>query len=611
MYSERFEDIAVLQLNVEGFERLTNTQKQLAYYLSEAGLWGRYIALDQTSEYNLPILDSLIKNYEAVELGSNMHRLLHQTLFTLFAHSGIYDATSGKKLPINPEVLHHYPDIAAMHEEAAEYRTVQNDGDVVAASGANFYKNLTTKQVKDFRALTPKTQAPEGFNERLVSVDGVIERQIISTEGLYAPFVARIVENLEQALYYTENAQQKESIETLINFYQTGSAEDFDTHCVAWTKDRQSDVYFINGLIESYDDPLGVGCTFESVVAFKNPLETAKVHKIIEGIQWLEDNLPIDAKYRKKLAVGLSASSINVISMAGRTAPTLPLGINLPNSDWIRKTHGSKSVNLANVAASRSSYEVALRQALFKPEYHSVLEQYANMTNSLHTDLHEIAGHGSGLVLEGVDTDDLGAFYSTIEESRADLVALYYMADPKLKDMGIYSEEVDVADAALAQYVSYITNGAMGQLRRLPLGATELTQAHFRNRQLIANWVLEHGPDCVKKVGNYIEVTDAKALRVLFGQLLAHVQDIKSTANFEAAKTLVMTYGTTIDQELHKDIVSRVSSLNMPKTVAFITPKLVQIDAGVQLVQADNFFDQQIELHQKYRVAAIKPQMSR
>ena len=290
--------------------------------------------------------------------------------------------------------------------------------------------------------------------------------------------------------------------------------------------------------------------------------------------------------------------------MAGETAPSLPLGINLPNSDWIRKTHGSKSVSLENVSSSRSSYEVQLREALFLPKYHGILATYNNLTGNLHTDLHEIAGHGSGKVLDGISTDNIGAYYSTIEEARADLVALYYMPDVKLKEFGIYDSDVNVEQAALAQYVSYITNGAFGQLRRVALG-NDLTQAHFRNRQLIANWVLENSDNSkvrIVKENNYhyVEINDLEYVKNIFGKLLSKVQTIKSTGDFEAAKELVMTYGTKVNQDLHKEILEKIEKLNMPKVVGFITPMLSEKNNTIIIEQSNNFFEQQMELYQQY-----------
>lgn len=621
---ERFNDIAVVELNTEGFDNLSDRQKMLAYHLSQAGLWGRFISLDQDSEHNIPLFNALIEIYNNSD--GTLNTQVKDTLFVLFAHNGIYHNTTGHilSLALERDVLESY---RSVNSEAVEvisgilfndalpvYRTVQaetdsegNKVDIVQVSGANFYKNMNLDEVNALRATYPKHEddevPPYGFNERLVKTDNGVERQVICENGLYGEYVSKIISELQQALAYTENDAQHASISTLIDFYRTGSAKDFDTHCVAWTRDTESDVYFINGLIESYKDPLGIACNFESLVAFKNPLQTAKVNKIIENIQWFEDNLPFDQKFKKDKAQGLSASSITVVSMAGDTSPSLPLGINLPNSDWIRVKHGSKSVNLENVSSSRSASEAVLRNELYLPQYQDIIERYGNMASSLHTDLHEIAGHGSGKVLDGYNSEDIGAYYSTIEECRADLVALYYVADPKLKEFGVFDSDVVVEDAARAEYVSYLTNGAFAQLRRIDLGK-DLTQAHFRNRQLISNWVLEHADS--NKVGmverngkTYIEVNDLSHAQELFGTLLAQIQEIKSTANVEKARDLVLTYGTKVNQDLHARLLKRMEALDMPRVTCFNTPMLVERNNRVVIEQPSSFFEQQLQLHQK------------
>lgn len=623
-YSERFNDIAILQLDTEGFDALTDKQKKLAFHLSQAGLWGRFISLDQGSSRNIPLVSSLIELHQKVEQDHPLKQQIHDTLFILFTHNGIYHNMSGEKLslPLSKETLETFKGEENLTTQIKElwfdasipqFRTVQTEGvDLVQASGGNFYQNLTTAEVAQYRKDNyPQVDGDEvppfGFNQRLVknTETGEITAETVSENGLYGQYVQKIIESLTAALEFSENEEQHLSISTLIDFYKTGSAADFDKHCVAWTKDQNSDIYFINGLIESYEDPLGIGCTFESIVAFKNPLQTAKVNKIIENIQWFEDNMPFDKAFKKDKAVGLSASSVNVISMAGETAPSIPLGINLPNSDWIRSKHGSKSVNLSNVATSRSAYEVPLREELFLKKYHASLEAYGSMSSNLHTDLHEIAGHGSGTVNEGVTAEVLGAYYSTIEESRADLVALYFMSDEKLKEFGVYDSNVDVKEAATAEYISYITNGALSQLRRVDLG-NDLTQAHFRNRQLIATWVLAHAdPEKIAMIEqggkHYIEIHDIGHAKELFGQLLTKVQAIKSTGDFEGAKDLVMTYGTKINQDLHKEVLDRMSKLDMPKVTGFVTPMLIQKEDTIVLEQPQDFFKQQVELHQAHK----------
>jgi dipeptidyl-peptidase-3 len=624
-YAERLNDIVILHLNTEGFDNLSEQQKKLAFHLSKAGLWGRGIALEQLSQYNVPFLNALVDLYEHVPQEHLLHQQLKQSLFILFTHNGIYHSTSGEKLdlPLQQSFLEDFkkshPTLVSTIEEiwfsnkVPQFKTLQTDGiDVVQESGGNFYNNITTKEVLEYRKNTyPKISndevPPFGFNQRIIKdCNGKIFGETICENGLYAKYITQIVHHLTQALDFAENNEQFESIKTLISAYQTGDAVDFDKHCVAWSQDKDSDIYYINGLIESYDDPLGIGCTFESVVAFKNPLQTAKVNKIIDNIQWFEDNLPFDKIFKKDKAVGLSASSINVISMAGRTAPSLPLGINLPNSDWIRKKHGSKSVNLANVSSGRSTYEVPLREALYLPKYQTSLEKYSVLTNNLHTDLHEIAGHGSGKTLDGVNTDTLGVFYSVIEEARADLIALYFIADPTIQSFGIIDKEVDMEQASLAQYVSYITNGAFAQLRRVSLGS-DLKQAHFRNRQLIANWLLDNCDEsklCLTTSNGetFVEINDVQYVKSQIGKLLSHVQEIKSTGNFEAAKNLVMTYGTQVDQNLHKEILNRIEKLDMPKVTGFITPELISKDNTIIIEQPTDFLLQQLTLYKETHI---------
>lgn len=627
---ERVGDIAISKLATEGFDELTERQKNLIFHLGQAGLHGRAIALEQGSKHNIELISSMIDLSKAIPSEHGDAKSIHDALFALFAHSGLYHSTSGQRLDLGltrdavkrvaslaPAAVGSVERILFV-ESIPEFRTVQTDGvDVVAQSGGNFYDGLTASEVLAHRASVDVSVfgdkvPPFGFNQRLSKDgDGMVVAESVHVGGLYSEHVSGIVKHLELALNYVENDKQGESISTLMEFYKSGRAEDFDKHCVAWVADQDSSVYFINGLIESYEDPLGVGCTFESVVAFKNPAKTAKVNRIIDNIQWFEDQLPIEERFKKKKAQGLSASSITVVSMAGDASPSLPLGVNLPNSDWIRREHGSKSVNLENVASSRSGSEQQLREALYLPEYHEILEKWLSGANSLHTDLHEIAGHGSGQLAEGVSTDVLGAYYSTLEEARADLVALYFMADPALKDFGVVDQDVDVAQAAKAQYIGYITGGAFGQLRRVALG-NDLTQAHFRNRQLIARWVLEHADSSklamVEKQGQvYIELNDVDHVRGLFGRLLAHVQAIKSTADVEGCKALVMEYGTKVDQGLHKATLARIENLDLPKVQGFVTPVLEQTsESGVVLSQPRDFLSQQIAFHEHYVLAPRK-----
>lgn len=637
-YAERFNDIAITHLNTEGFTDLTLSQKKLACHLAQAGLWGRFISLDQGSEHNVPLFRALLdlKNLLTPSTANAIvHKQVSDSLFMLFAHNGIYHSTTGEKLPLPLDehelnTLSTQPSLSPLVDTIKNvwfshaiktWRTVQTDGvDSVAESGSNFYKNLTTPEVLEWRAhhhpqysLSEDAEVPPyGFNERLHKDEqGKIYREVVCAHGLYGPYVQKIIENLMLALEYSENQAQHASISSLIRWYQTGDATDFDAHCVAWVNDTNSHIYFINGLIESYDDPLGVGCGFESIVAFKNPLQTAKVNKIIENIQWFENSMPFAECFKKEKAQGLSASSISVVSMAGETSPSLPLGINLPNSDWIRKKHGSKSVNLENSASSRSLFETPLREAMFLPQYHGVMEKYLSTTNSLHTDLHEIAGHGSGKLMPGVSGSELGVYYSVIEECRADLVALYFIADEQLKHFGIFDNNVDVHDAGLAQYIGYLTNGAFGQLRRINPGH-QLTQAHFRNRQLIAQWILANTErqyvEMVHRNGYaFIQVHHVEKVREKFGELLSLIQTIKSTGDTAGARDLVMAYGTQVDQHLLTQVHQRVANLNMPKTVCFTTPVLDDQGDDVVLTYTSDFMAQQVHLFEAYCNLTIEP----
>jgi dipeptidyl-peptidase-3 len=628
--NERMGDIAISRLDTEGFDALDARDKRLAYHLSQAGLYGRAIAMDQGSRFNLELIAAMIELHEKAPAENRLKEVFRQDLFALFAHNGVYHSMSGQRLDPR-STADDLDEAKAFAPESAravariwlggalpEFRTVQTEGvDGVAASGGNFYQDLTQTEVSKHRASIDVERfggqvPPFGFNQRLSRApDGSVVVEQVGVGGLYDPFVRGIVGHLEQAVEWAQNDAQRESISTLIDFYRSGSAEDFDRHCVAWTKDRDSSVYFINGLIESYDDPLGVSCSFESLVAFKNPEQTAKVGRVIENIQWFEDNLPIEQRFKKDKAQGLSASSITVVSMAGDAAPTLPLGVNLPNSDWIRREHGSKSVSLANVASARSGSEALMRQALYLPKYQDILERYLPLTNNLHTDLHEIAGHGSGKMMEGATGESLGAYYSVIEEARADLVALYFMPDPALKRFGVFELDVEQKDAAMAQYVGYVTGGAFAQLRRVDLG-NDLTQAHFRNRQLIARWAIEHADPTklaiVEKDGAaYVEINDIEHVRELFGQLLGQVQRIKSTGDFEGARDLVMGWGTKVDLDLHRQTLDRIAKLDLPKVQGFLTPELILgPDGSVELRQPADFLAQQIDLHERHVAAPLR-----
>lgn len=616
----------VVVLGNDGFNDLTEDKKKLIKHLSEAGLWGRVINLDQVSKYNIPFLEALLDLKNNLNKNDDLLVKVDESLELFFIHNGIYEATSGELLSfqIKLEDLDGV-NVSGLKVGTIEclrkvienkngliekFRTVQVEGvDCIAQSGVNFYDGVNINEVMTYREkqygkISNVKKAPHGFNERLSKNDkGEVVSEKFFLNGLYGEYIEKIIQELSYALDFAENEKQALSISTLIDFYKSGDPKDFDKHSEAWVKDVDSDVYFVNGFIESYQDPLGVACNFESIVAYKNPKDTAKVKSIIDNIQWFEDNLPFDKQYKKQKASGLSASSISVVSMAGSTSPLLPLGINLPNSDWVREQYGSKSVTLSNVATARSSASAGLFEEMLLPEYANVLLKNKDALSNLHVDLHEITGHGSGKTLPGVDSDSLGIYYSTIEESRADLVALYYIGDEKLKEIGIYDKGVDLQEIKLAHYSNYITNGYLTQLMRV--NGEFITQAHLKNRQLISSWLLENaGKDIIELVRvdnkSYVKIGDVNALREKIGQLLGIVQVIKSTADIEGARELVEKYAVKVNADIHKEVLDRVNRLNIPKNVGFFTPLFDEESDTIRLTQKQDFLQEQIEMYNRY-----------
>lgn len=632
---DRFENLEVLRLNVEGFDKLPLSKKALVYYLSEAGLWGRNVFYQQNYKHNLIVkqtLEIIYKYLSNQRSDSEDLGKLENYLKKFWFHVGIYDCFSNKRLEVdftkeefqqllgesqlvfNPEDYKTVVSVLFDLEFTKEYKNIQQSGvDVVAESGGNFYEGLTAEEVEAYRKekYLEMDESPQfGFNSVLVKQeDGSIKEQLIYNEGLYGEYTQKITENLIFALKYTENEEQKASIETLINFYETGKAEDFDKHSLEWVKDQESEIFFINGLIESYDDPKGVGCTFESIVAFKNPEQTAEVNKIIENIQFFENKMPVEARFKKKEAAGLSASSVSVSSMAGATSPTLPLGICLPNSDWIRAKYGSKSVNLSNVASAKDGGGNELKEEFILHQYLESLKLYAGASNSKHTDLHEVAGHGSCKSDDGVSNEDLDIYYSVIEETRADLVGLYFMPMKEMQELGVINQNYQLAEYALAQYVSYLTNGIILNLRRVELGK-DLAQPHLRNRQLISTWLLAHATNKEVELVNqdgkhYVKVNDLYGCQKLLGELLNEIQRIKSEGDYEAAKEIVEKYGTKVNQEIHKETLERVEKLDIAILTGFLTPifELKQEDGilvDVTMKTHDSFVEDQLYLSENY-----------
>lgn len=594
---DKFADIEVLRYKVPGFENLSLNQKRLIYYLTEAALNGRDIYWDQNGKYNLEIRRMLENAYTGYDGDRNSaeFKAFEKYLKQVWFGNGLHHHYSMDKF--TPEFSKEYLEQIVPADKRPENfstlcdvifnpmimpkRVNQTAGqDLVATSAVNFYEGLTQKEVEDFYAqrkdTTDLTPVSHGLNTRLMKKDGQIIEQVYKVGGLYSPAIEKIVDNLEKAALYAENDAQKNIIEALIKYYRTGDLRDFDAYSILWTDDTTSQVDFINGFIESYGDPLGMTGSWESIVNFKNIDASHRTEVLSDNAQWFENHSPVDPRFRKPVVKGVSAKVITAAILAGDSYPSTPIGINLPNADWIRAAHGSKSVTIENIT---QAYDAASHGNGFNEEFvideptRKLLDDYLFITDNLHTDLHECLGHGSGRLLPGVDPDAMKAHGSTLEETRADLFALYYLADPKLIELGL----LDNPEAYKAEYYKYILNGLMTQLVRIEPGK-DIEEAHMRNRQLIAAWAFEHGKDqnvieIVTINGKkFIKINDYAKLRDLFGQLLAEIQRIKSEGDYEAGAALVEDYAVKVDPELHKEVLDRYSHLTISPYRGFVNP---------------------------------------
>ena len=607
---DRFADLEILRYQVPGFESLTLKQKQLLYHLSEAALIGRDILFDQNCRYNLPIrrtLEAIYTSYKGDRQTPDFLALETYLKRVWFANGIHHHYAEDKFQPgfsaeflkkaisqLDPALVPVRPgqSIEAFTEEICQVildptvlpkRTTQSgDQDLIQASANNYYgEGLTQKEVEDFYASqkndpTDMTPISYGLNSRLVKENGQIQEKVWKVGGLYSPAIEAIVTELEKAIPFTENKAQKETIETLIDYYRTGDLRTFDAYSILWVEDTASEVDFVNGFIETYGDPLGRKASWESTVNFINKEATKRTKTISDNAQWFEDHSPVDPRFKKEQVKGVSAKVITVTMLGGDCYPSTPIGINLPNADWIRRDHGSKSVTIENIT---EAYDKAAQGNGFKEEFvwseeeRQLIKRYGFITDNLHTDLHECLGHGSGKLLPGTDPDALKAYSSTIEEARADLFGLYYLADPKMVELGLVPDQ----EAYKAEYYKYMMNGLMTQLVRIAQGK-DVEEAHMRNRQLIARWTYEHGQadkvvEIVRREGkSYVVINDYRRLRELFAQLLAEIQRIKSEGDFEAAKQLVENYGVKIDPQLHEEILERYKRLNLAPYKGFVNP---------------------------------------
>ena len=607
---DRFADLEILRYQVPGFESLTLKQKQLLYHLSEAALMGRDILFDQNCRYNLPIrrtLEAIYTSYKGDRQTPDFLALETYLKRVWFANGIHHHYAEDKFQPgfsaeflkkaisqLDPALVPVRPgqSIKAFTEEICQVildptvlpkRTTQSgDQDLIQASANNYYgEGLTQKEVEDFYASqkndpTDTTPISYGLNSRLVKENGLIQEKVWKVGGLYSPAIEAIVAELEKAIPFAENKAQKETIETLIDYYRTGDLRTFDAYSILWVEDTASEVDFVNGFIETYGDPLGRKASWESTVNFINKEATKRTKTISDNAQWFEDHSPVDPRFKKEQVKGVSAKVITVTMLGGDCYPSTPIGINLPNADWIRQDHGSKSVTIENIT---EAYDKAAQGNGFKEEFvwseeeRQLIKRYGFITDNLHTDLHECLGHGSGKLLPGTDPDALKAYSSTIEEARADLFGLYYLADPKMVELGLVPDQ----EAYKAEYYKYMMNGLMTQLVRIAKGK-DVEEAHMRNRQLIARWTYEHGQrdkvvEIVRQEGkSYVVINDYRRLRELFAQLLAEIQRIKSEGDFQAAKQLVENYGVKIDPRLHEEILERYKKLNLAPYKGFVNP---------------------------------------
>lgn len=639
---EQFADLQILRYRVPGFEQLSLRQKQLIYYLSEAALEGRDILFDQNGKYNLQIrrlLEAVYTHFEG-DRTSEPFRALEVYLKRVWFSNGIHHHYACDKFVPGftaaylEEVIQSLPAEVLPLEEGETCRAMcdklfpvifdpavmpkrvnQADGeDLVQTSAANYYEGVTQQEAEAFYAAQKKADDPEpvmyGMNSRLVKKDGRIYEQVWKVGGMYSAAIEKIIVWLEKAETVAENEAQREVIRLLIEFYRSGDLKVFDAYSIAWLKDTGSQVDFVNGFIESYGDPLGMKASWESIVNFKDMEATHRTETISSNAQWFEDHSPVDARFKKEEVKGVSAKVITAAILAGDLYPSTAIGINLPNSNWIRSVHGSKSVTIGNLT---DAYNKAARGNGFREEFvysdveRELLEKYADITDDLHTDLHECLGHGSGKLLPGVDPDALKAHGSTIEEARADLFGLYYLPDAKMVELGLVPD----AEAYKAEYYSYMMNGLMTQLVRIEPGCT-VEEAHMRNRQLIARWALEHGKDekvvemVVRDGKTYVRINDYAKLRTLFGKLLAEIQRIKSEGDYEAARQLVETYGVQVDPVLHAEVLQRYRSLHLAPYKGFLNPVYTpQTDVGgnivdVQISYTEGYAEQMLRYSRDY-----------
>ena len=630
---DSFADIKVMRYRVPGWDALSLRQKEYAYHLAEAAKWGRDITWDQYFRYNLPIrhaIEDILESYSGEREGEQWEGFMTYAKRVFFSNGIHHHYAEDKFVPGCSQDYFASLMEAARVENAGELlnvmynpniypqrRSTSKTGDIVELSAVNFYEGVNRDEVDSFYDAMAVKDDPEpvsyGLNSKLVKgEDGVIREETWRSGGVYGKAIDKICAELEKAAGVAENDIQARALGLLVEYYRTGDLKKWDEFNIEWVKDTLGMVDFINGFIEDYDDPLGRKATWEGYVHVKDSAASARTETLSENAQWFEDNSPVDPRFKKKTVKGISAKVVNAVTLAGACYPSTPIGINLPNADWIRKEHGSKSVTIANIthaydAAALEAPASTLTEFAWSQEEIDFYKKYGDYTDEVHTDLHECLGHGSGQLLPGVSPTALGEYQSALEEARADLFGLYYIADPKMIELGIMKDK----DAYKAQYSGYIRNGLMTQFTRVELGRQN-TEAHMQNRQLISAWCYEKGARnnvIEKKVRNgktYFVVNDYEALRGLFATLLAEIQRIKSEGDYAAGRDLIETYAVNIDPVLHKEVRERYAALGLKPYGGFVNPDIVPVTSGgkitdYQVVYPTDYLAQQLEYGRKYR----------
>ena len=636
---ERFADIQLLRYRLNGFEQLSLSQKRFIYCLAKATLYGRDITFHQFGKYNLLVrrtLEAIVEDL-TIDRDNEDFRALHTYLKRVWFSNGVYhhygcekfvpgfsetyfrsilNKVESRRLPLaDGESVAHLADTLSKIIFDANYlpkRVNKADGeDLVLTSACNYYEGVTQKEAEDYYNAMKEgagDNAPSfGLNSRLVKRDGMLSEEVYSANGLYANAIRHIVSWLEKAIEFAENDKQRDVIATLIDYYRTGDLRTFDDYSIKWVECLDGRVDFINGFIEVYGDPLGLKASWEGIVEYTDLEATRRTRTISDNAQWFEDHSPVDERFRKPVVKGVTANVICAAMLGGDEYPSTAIGINLPNADWIRAQHGSKSVTIGNLT---DAYNKAAKGNGFLEEFAidqatvDMIRKYGDVCDDLHTDLHECLGHGSGQLLPGVNPDALKSYGSTIEEARADLFGLYYIADKKLVELNLTPDE----EAYKSQYYTYIMNGLMSQLVRITPG-NKIEEAHMRNRALIANWCLDNGNaiSLVKRDGKtYVQINDYEALRGQFASLLAEVQRIKSEGDYEAGRALVETYGVNINAELHAEVLERYKRLDIAPYKGFLNPRMLPVHnakgevVDISLDYSESYDEQMLRYSRQY-----------